>query len=144
MDYITNIMAKHVDEHVDFVCMDGACAGAVKLLMTRCPWLSGVVCTTHSLDLLLEDIGKLEFVKNATSSVKRVVQYIRSHHATLALWRSISSCELKAPGDTRFGTHFIMLERVLRCRADLVRLGRSQEFADYIAALPADKRSEAK
>ena len=54
--------------------------------------------------------------------------------------------QLRAQGPRRhaFGTHFIMLERVLRCRADLVRLGRSQEFADYIAALPADKRSEAK
>lgn len=144
MEYIAGLMAKHIDKGTDFVVMDGACKGAVQLLMDKFPWLSGVVCTTHSLDLLLEDIGKLEFASKLLADFKRVVKYIRGHHATHALWREIGDAELLMPGETRFGTQFLMLERVLKNKDGLLEFARSDKFADYISKLTAAERVAAK
>ena len=66
---------------VDFMAVDGAEIGSVNLLMTGAnidgvkleprPWLSGGVCTPHSLDLELEDIAKLGFVEEDIAEVRR-------------------------------------------------------------------------
>ena len=66
---------------VDFMAVDGAEIGSVNLLMTDGdidgakleprPWLSGGVCTPHSLDLQLEDIAKLDFVAEDIAEVRR-------------------------------------------------------------------------
>ena len=63
----------------DFMCVDGAEIGSVNLLMNgakegkkkieKRPWLSGGVCTPHSLDLELEDIAKLPWVANDLAEV---------------------------------------------------------------------------
>ena len=72
----------------DFMCVDGAEIASVNLLMAGAeengikleprPWLSGGVCTPHSLDLELEDIAKLPFV---SSHMEEVFAYISSESA---------------------------------------------------------------
>ena len=72
----------------DFMCVDGAEIASVNLLMAGAeengikleprPWLSGGVCTPHSLDLELEDIDKLPFV---SSHMEEVFAYISSESA---------------------------------------------------------------
>ena len=105
-------------ETVDFMCVDGAEIGSVNLLMAGArqggetiaprPWLSGGVCTPHSLDLELEDIAKLPWVMSILAEAKRIVKFVREHHYSLFLWREKASHELLNPGDTRFATNFIM------------------------------------
>jgi hypothetical protein len=88
----------HITEDVDFVVMDGACEGAIKLLEEKCPWMSGVVCTTHSLDLFMEDIGKLEWASPIAEKARRVATYINNHHFTHALADTYCSLALLTPG----------------------------------------------
>ena len=84
-------------ETVDFMCVDGAEIGSVNLLMAGArqggetiaprPWLSGGVCTPHSLDLELEDIAKLPWVMSILAEAKRIVKFVRANHYSLFLWR---------------------------------------------------------
>jgi hypothetical protein len=80
--------------------MDGACAGAIKVLTDRKPWLSGVVCTTHSLDLLMEDICKLPWAKRTIAQTKKIVNFINNRHFSRALAAKHCSHVLLAPGNT--------------------------------------------
>ena len=76
-----------------FMCVDGAEIGSVNLLMAGSregtdiiparPWLSGGVCTPHSLDLELEEIAKLPFIATHLAEAKRIVKFIREHHYLL-------------------------------------------------------------
>lgn len=45
--------------NIDLVTMDGANAGALKLCEQRWPWMSGVICLTHSLSLIFSDLDKV-------------------------------------------------------------------------------------
>ena len=51
------------------------------------PWLSAGVCTPHSCDLELEDIGKIPFIKEHLEEKRRTIRFIRGHHYSLFLWR---------------------------------------------------------
>jgi hypothetical protein len=131
MQYIANAVGKHIDEDVDLVIMDGACKVAIDILMGQFDWLSGVVCTTHSLDLLMEDIGKMEFAADHLKDARDVVHFIKNHHATSALFSKLSDVKLLAPSTTRFGFNLMMVQRLLRCEGALRTLVTSVEWRDW-------------
>ena len=91
-------------ETVDFMCVDGAEIGAINKLMAGGtydgvmleprPWLSAGVCTPHSLDLELEDIGKIPFVAQHLEEKRRAIRFIRGHHFSLFLWREKANHEV--------------------------------------------------
>jgi hypothetical protein len=53
------------------------------------------------------------------AEAKAVVQFITNHHQSQALFRGKSALDLLKPGDTRFATNFIMLDRMLEVREAL-------------------------
>lgn len=77
------------------------------------PHITSCGCAAHGIDLALEDIGKFHWVSCHISRSKYAIRFITSHHKSQALFWRLSkeekSLELLRPGDTRFGTHFIML-----------------------------------
>lgn len=92
-----------------------------------------MLCGAHSIDLLLEDFYKKNtWVKETVDSVKQLVTFIRNHHKPLALFRKVSKLELLKPGDTRFGTNFIMLERALAVHAELEVLVASRDWKKWV------------
>jgi hypothetical protein len=50
-------------------------------------------CAAHCLDLMLEDIGKIEWVKKAVEQGKRIIRYIYNHSWVLNLMRKNIDCE---------------------------------------------------
>jgi hypothetical protein len=137
-------VARHINEAVDFVVMDGACKGAIELLEEQFPWMSGVVCSTHALDLLMEDIGKMEWAENVVRHAREFIQYMNSHHFTKAEFNQHSNVTLKAPNQTRFGTNYLMSSRLVRCRPAVQTTVCSERYTDWIKGLPADKRQAAR
>lgn len=144
MQYIANHVKKYMDRNVDLVVMDGACSGAIALLQEEFPWLSGVVCTTHSLDLLMEDLGKMAFAADPLDKARRLVKFVNNHHKTRALFAELSDVVLLSPSATRFGYNFIMVERLLRCEEGVRKLMGSRAFQDWYKSQNAGNRNEAK
>jgi hypothetical protein len=114
-DYIIDILAPHINENVDLVTMDGANAAALTKLETEYPWLSGVVCGTHSIALIFGDIG--DFKKLGDDDTKwfaelfkqavHITKFFRSHQATAAILRKHSTKTLLQPAETRFGGRYV-------------------------------------
>jgi len=93
------------------VCMDSAavCKVACHKLEARFPHITFTPCTPHCLDLLLEDMGKLDWVSSVIAEARTALKFITNHHKSLVLFRSLSKLELLKPGETRVATNFIML-----------------------------------
>jgi Protein of unknown function (DUF 659) len=143
MQYIADQVGKHINSNVDFVVMDGACSGAIELLTERHPWLSGVVCTTHSLDLLMEDLGKMAFAAGPVAAAKDLVQFINNHQKPRAMFMKVSDVCLLSPSNTRFGYNLIMLERVLRCEDSIRSVLSSRDFKEWRRDQKTDLREHA-
>jgi hypothetical protein len=145
MEYIADMLSKHITKDIDFVVMDGACKGAIEKLMEQFEWLSGVVCSTHGLELFMKDIGKQDFAADVLAGVKSAVKFINSHHKTKAMFTKLSPNKgLLSPAATRFSYHFIMIERFVQCEDALRSLVASREYEDWSEAGTADLRDEAK
>ncbi len=101
--------------------MDNAvvCKAASRKLEARFPHITFTPCTPHCLDLLLEDMGKLDWVSSVIAEVRTTLKFITNHHKSLALFRSLSKLELLKPGETKFATNFIMLQRMHEVKASL-------------------------
>ena len=90
----------------------------------------------HALDLLLEDWSKLPCFKELLERAKRACQYIRNHHATMATFHKLSlNLQLLVPNNTRFGTHFLMMQRLLSLKHVLVQLITRPRVLNYVASL---------
>jgi len=144
MEYIAEKVGKHVTQDTDFVVMDGACKGAIEKLMQQFAWLSGVVCSTHGLELFMKDIGKQPFAEVVLDRVKAIVKFINGHHKTNTMFDKLSSKRLLLPAATRFSYHFIMIERVLECEDALRSLVVSREYEDWMRSSSAELRDEAR
>lgn len=131
MPYLAEQLGKYVDSDTDFVIMDGACAGAVELLVAQFAQLSGTICATHGLDLLMRDLGQMDFAAQPLADARKLVQFVKNHHKTRAMFAALSPVVLLAPANTRFGYNYVMVERLIRCKADVRKLFASAEFHDW-------------
>ena len=97
-------------------------------------------CLAHCLDLLAEDICELPFTADPLSKSDRIVNMIRNHDLLRKELKDHDGVLLK-PGETRFMTNFISLQRVVVLRIPL-RITMVSERADiYLQHLkkPADR-----
>jgi len=81
---------------------------------------------------LLEDIGKLLWVRTVVDQGHEVVKFLTNHQQSLAFYRSHASLELLKPGETRFATHFIKLQRLQQCKDELHETVVSKEYKQWV------------
>ena len=138
-EYIAQLLGEQIEkigqEKVVQVVMDSAasCVAAGKLVMKKFPRIVSSPCTAHCLDLLLEDIGKLQWVGSVIDQGHNVVKFLTNHQQALAYFRSHASLELLKPGDTRFATNFIMLQRLQQCKDELQETIVSKEYKQWVS-----------
>ena len=106
-------------ENVIQVITDSAsnCKGSWPMLTAKFPHLVCGPCTAHCLDLLLEDLAKLDWIKTNCRKGRDIVNFISLHHKSLALYRTHSYLQLLKPNDTRFCTEFILHSRLVRSKS---------------------------
>ena len=93
-------------------------------------------CAAHCLDLLLEDWGKEEWVKKLVKKARIISVFIKSHHASQAIFRRLSpDLSIRLPVETRFATNFIMIDRLLQVRNVLERIIIDDEWPTFISDL---------
>eukprot|EP00253_Pinus_taeda_P023997 PITA_23997 len=118
-------------EHVVQVITDNAANYVVagKMLMERHPTLFWTPCVAHCIDLMLENIGKISFVKNIVDSSKSITKFIYNHASVLSLIRKFTNNkELVCPAITRFATSFISLQSLLNSMWNVKRMFLSEKW----------------
>lgn len=97
-------------------------------------------CVVHTLNLVFEEYGdSLDWLKNTYNKGKTIVKFIVHHQHSLALFRSNSKLELLKVAKTRFATHYILLKRLMDCRA-LVTVICLNTWRDWIKHLDEKTR----
>ena len=112
------------------------CVAARKLIAKKYPHTTCAPCAAHCVDLLLEDIGKLSWIASVIAEGHDVVKFITIHQSSLALFRSHSKLQLLKPGETRFATNVIMLQKLCECKDALQETVVSREYKQWLAKKP--------
>lgn len=149
--YIGNLLLKAIDmvgsSRVVQVCTDNAAnmLSAGKVVMDKYPHITHTPCTSHCLDLLLEDWGDVEECKELCEDAASIIRLIGRYGALKRVFRrhSIETCggkELVRPAATRFGTQFMVLERIKQLRPALRMTAAHPEW-DVAVARSSDQRA---
>ncbi|XP_058732906.1 uncharacterized protein LOC131604488 [Vicia villosa] len=102
---------------------------AGRLLENEFPTLFWSPCAAHCINLMLQDMGKLEEVSEAVSHASNVTKYIYNHCYALYLMRKqTGGREILRPAPTRFATNFIALQ--IKLTEPLVRVLRIVDSED--------------
>ena len=108
------------------------------LMMTH-PTLFWTPCATHCIDLMLEDMGKIPFIRDIVDSSRSITKFIYNHTSMLNLMRQFTNNrELVRPTITCFATSFISLRSLLACMWEIKRMFLSNKWH----ALPFSTKPE--
>ncbi|XP_027171531.1 uncharacterized protein LOC113771111 [Coffea eugenioides] len=105
---------------------------AGQLLMKKRKNLFWSPCAAHCIDLMLEDIGKIDNVKETIAQGKKITSFIHNSDKVVNLMNTYTKKrELLRPGITRFATEFISVESLPRHSTELKRMCTSNEWAEF-------------
>ncbi|MCO5606082.1 hypothetical protein L7F22_060269 [Adiantum nelumboides] len=96
------------------------------------------------IDLLLEDIGELPWVKDTLSQALSIVTFINVKIKVLAIFRTYSDLELKKPSATRFAAMWLLLERIHDVQIKLQKTVVSDEFKEWLEGETTTSQQEVK
>ncbi len=116
------------------IVMDNAssCQTAKELLEEEYPDIYCTNCSSHVLDLLLEDIGKELWAKNVHRDANSIVNFFNNHPMCLSFLRSRTELALIKPADTRFAFQCIIGERLLEVRDALEDTVSCSDFRSWM------------
>ena len=119
-----------VDNIVQVVTDNAANNMAAKdLLYIKRPNIFWSSCATHTLNLMLEGIGKMKRFKTILDSAKDLAIFIYAHHKTLSLMRKFTKKrEIIRPGVTRFASAFLTLQSLYEKKDQLRAMSQSEEW----------------
>eukprot|EP00253_Pinus_taeda_P012588 PITA_12588 len=100
---IANVVQIIIDNAANYVAVG-------RLLCAKYPTIFWTPCAAHCIDLILEDIGKLEWVQDVVQEHKQITKYIYNHAWMLNLMREFTQGELNRPVVTQFATNFLSLQ----------------------------------
>ena len=135
------------EENIVQIITDNAAnyMSAGRLFEARHPTIFWSSCAAHCIDLMLEDIGKLQWIQEVVEKAKSITKFIYNHTNVLSTMRTYTEGkELVRPGVTRFATNFISLQSVVEQKVNLKRMflgpkwmasrhGRSLEGIEIVA-----------
>ena len=100
---------------------------AGKLLMKKYN-LYWTPCAAHCIDLMFEDIGKMDIVAQLIRNGRKITNFIYNHGWLVAKMRQVCGGDIVRLGATRFATNYIALDSLLKKRADLKKIFISNEW----------------
>jgi len=133
---LADLLGKKIDEIgkekvVQVITDNGAnYKAAGRILMERIPTLFWSPCAAHCLDLMLEEIGKLQAFKKTIARARRITTFIYMHGRILSLMREkTGGADLVRPAATRFATSFLTLKSLHKHKDALKALFHSEEWS---------------
>ena len=102
------------------------------LLMEKCKHLFWSPCTTHCIDLMLEDIGNMKQIKKTLDQAKMITSFIYNSLKGVNLMKVFAkNKDLLHLGITQFATEFISLECLIRYEGDLKMMYTTNEWREF-------------
>ncbi|CAI7772700.1 unnamed protein product [Closterium sp. NIES-54] len=137
--YIASVLRPIIEKvgpaNIVALCMDGGSnyAAACRELMLEYPHIEHVPCATHVMDLLMEDIGEMDWAKDIVAKAGVIITFVRAHHFTKGYMRSPQvkggkGKQVLKPAGTRFGTQFIAVQRLCEVRSALTQMVLSPQW----------------
>jgi len=121
---VANVVQVVTDNAANYVA-------AGRLLSAKYPTIFWTPCAAHCIDLMLEDIGKMEWVQAVVQECKKITKYIYNHAWVLNFMREYTQGELSRPAITRFATTFLSLQSLLNEYQALRRMFCSREWIHW-------------
>ena len=81
---------------------------ARRFLSAKYPTIFWTPCVAHCIYLMLEDIGKMEWIQAVVQECKQITKYIYNHAWFLNFMREYTQGELSGPVITRFAQPFFL------------------------------------
>ncbi|XP_052176485.1 uncharacterized protein LOC127790825 [Diospyros lotus] len=132
-EYVDKCIEQVGPQNVVQVVTDNAAnnMGAAKLLKVKRPNIFWTSCATHTINLILESIGKLPRYKKVIDQAKSLTIFIYAHHKTLSLMRSFTKKrDIVRPGVTRFASSFLTLQSLMEKNSQLRAMFTSSEWEE--------------
>jgi hypothetical protein len=102
---------------------------ASKLLVEEFPSIFWSPCAAHCINLILQDVGKLQSVCSVVDHASSITKYIYNHCYPLHLMRKFTGGkEILRPAPTRFATNCITLQNILVHKDNLRVMVTSREW----------------
>ncbi|KAF7150625.1 hypothetical protein RHSIM_Rhsim02G0154200 [Rhododendron simsii] len=121
-DYIDKFIEDIGVQNVVQVVTDNASnnMAVADLLKIKRPNIFWTSCATHTINLMLEGIGKQSKFKGIIEKAKAFTISVYAHHNTLAMMRKYTTKrDIVRPGVTRFATAFLTLQSLMEKKQDL-------------------------
>lgn len=129
---------KELPQRPTFLLTDGAAVmvAAYVIIEAALPGILCGVCTTHTLNLFLKEVGNIASIGDVIAVGKKVNLWLHEHHLPRGLLRKYTLEQLGrelapvVPAETRFGLYFIMLHRLLRLEPALVAMVHDKKIKE--------------
>ncbi|CAI5533497.1 unnamed protein product [Closterium sp. Naga37s-1] len=128
-------------ENVVGLLMDGASANvnAASIIALDYPKVQWIRCAAHSLNLMMKDIGQLDWAKDTIDRAQQLISTLKNAHWITGVLRKEKALQILKPAGTRFGTNYIALERLQAVRKTLDKLVLSEDWEEYVKGKPKMK-----
>ena len=148
--YMASLMERFIEQvgphNIVQVCTDNdrSMLNASKIITEKYPHIYMQGCAAHAMDLLLEDWGKATWIKETVEKAKLLVKFVKKRHMPLAVFcKHEAKFSLLMPGQTRFASHFIMIDRLLNVKEALEQTVVDPQWTAYISKRSRDSRDKA-
>ena len=129
--YLDDVVEEIREENVVQVIPDNASnyVNAGMRLMEKRRRLWWTPCAAHCIDLMLEDIGKVNVHDTTLARARQVVKFIYGHTWVLSLMRTFTkNHELLRPAITWFATSFLTLQSIYKQKQALIAMFSSEKW----------------
>ncbi|WCJ31632.1 hAT transposon superfamily protein [Euphorbia peplus] len=104
---------------------------AKDLLKLKRPSIFWSSCATHTIKLMLQEIGNQPKLKGVIEKAKSFTIFIYAHHKTLSLMRKFTKKrDIVRPGVTRFASAFLTLQSLMEKKNELKAMVASVEWSE--------------
>ncbi len=84
------------------------------MIMEEFPHIMQSPCAAHCLNIMVEDIGKLNWVKEVLRVARRLVNFVTKKPKFLAMCRTVKDLELVKFSSIQFAMMFLVLEWLVK------------------------------
>ncbi|KAK1391295.1 DUF659 domain-containing protein [Heracleum sosnowskyi] len=124
------------------IVSDGAAGREISKVHKHIFWSP---CVVHTLNLIFKDFAAtFPWIKSTYTRGKTIVKYFKNHDRAYDIFRNHSGLELLKVAKTRFGSHFILLRRLSKCREALATTIVVRAWKDWIKSGDEHAREVAK
>jgi len=144
-EYVDDCIERIGAEKIMQVVTDNASnnMAAKDLLFVKRPNIFWSSCATHTLNLMLEGIGKMKNFKGCIDQAKSLTIFIYSHHKTLSLMRKFTKKrDIVRPSVTRFASSFLTLQSLYEKKEQLRAMSQCDEWDKFLGLSHIKKNSK--